>query len=399
MSSNLRILLGVSLLFGASTGIYEYILPLFLDAKRVSYGHMGMIFALAGLVMVVARIYLGGLADLWGRKPLYGAALLVCCGATAFTPFVPTTVLWQAVLKTLRDIGSLTRDTIYPVILFEERRSGFLGRIGKYRGLEFLMQAGGTLLVLAVISVLGTGMRTYQWLFLAAGGAVFFGALGWSRFVETYRPQAQRILTLRELVNLDLHPNLLLILVTGFILTFGVMLSHSFFLQLFFIKHLGASAQATIWIMVLHRATIALPMLVLGNLPLRNLRGWYIAGVVIEGACIAASAVIPSLGWSAALFLLHDLIGAGIWSPIQAMLIQQYSRDATRGVEVGKVLAWSSIGTIFAPLVAGRLAEISTMLPFLVSGLLTIGAALPLCWLQAGAPASAPAPRAGEPVH
>jgi len=396
MKSNLRLLLGISLLFGISTGIYEYVLPLFLDAQKVSYQNMGVIFALAGLVMVVARIYMGGLADRWGRKPLYGWALAVCGAASALTPFVPTYWIWQTLLKTLRDIGSLTRETIYPVILYEEQRAGFLNRIGKYRGFEFLLQAGGTLLVLVVINLIGPGIGTYRVLFLIAGGAVCLAALWWTRFTETYRPQAQRILPLRELVNFDLHRNLLLIMCTGLLLSFGVTLSHSFFLQLFFIKHFHASEQVTIWIMVAHRATIALPLLLVGNLRIQNLRAWYIVGICLEGVTIAGAAIVPSLGWSAAIFLLHDLVGAGLWTPIQAMLIQRYSRDATRGTEVGKVLAWSSVGAIFAPIVTGILAAHSSALPFLASGVLTICAAVPLCWLKTDAPS--PASATPEPV-
>jgi MFS family permease len=80
--------------------------------------------------------------------------------------------------------------------------------------------------------------------------------------------------------------------------------------------------------------------------------------------------------------LSHDLIGAGIWSPIQATLIQRFSSDEKRGLDVGKVLAWGSIGAIFGPLIAGNLALISSKLPFFISGILIIIAVTPLLFLK-----------------
>jgi MFS family permease len=115
---------------------------------------------------------------------------------------------------------------------------------------------------------------------------------------------------------------------------------------------------------------------------------------------MAACAVVPHFWTSAGIFLLHDLIGAGIWVPIQAMIIQRYSRDHRRGIEVGKVLAWTSTGVILGPLAAGSLlhlgevypslAEVSLTFPFLFSGLLMIVAVIPLLWLKLDQPAPAP---------
>ncbi|HEX2951932.1 MAG TPA: MFS transporter [Armatimonadota bacterium] len=403
MKSNLRLLLGISLLFGVSTGVYEYILPLFLDAQGISFQNIGIIFALSGLVMVIARIYMGGLADLWGRKPLYSWALAVCGSATIITPFLPS-LLWQVLLKTFRDTGTLTRETLYPVILYEEGQSGFLNRIGKFRGVEYMLQAGGTLLAGVVIRWMNSGGRpvsqsTYQTLFIIAGLVLCLGMVWWSSaFVEPARQQTQNKIGIKDLFSFDLHPNLMLILISGIIFTFGMQLSHSFFLQLFFIKHFHTSESTTSWVMVLHRVTIALPLLIVGNLRLKNLRLWYIAGLIVEGATLAVSAVLPVFIWSAAIFLLHDFIGSGIWSPIQATLIQRYSRDETRGMEVGKVLAWSSLGSIVGPLVAGMLAERSTILPFLMSGIMMALAAIPLFWIRTNLPAPSSLPQTTAPV-
>lgn len=396
MTRNLKLVLATALVFGVVTGVYEFVLPLFLRANRIEYTQLGIVFALAGLAMVVTRIYMGGLSDQWGRKPLYGWALALCGVATGLTPFFPALV-GQLLLKTLRETAALTRETLHPIVLYEERQSGFLNLIGKFRGIEFIFQGGGTLLAGAVIAVTAQEIATYRGLLLGSGVLLLLASGVWvMRFIEHRVPEPGKVVRLRELLNLDLHPNLRLIALSGVIFTFGFMLSHSFALPLFFKEHFHRGDGTVSIIMTAHRLTIALPMLLVGNLKLKNLRAWYIGTMLIEGITMGASALIPVFWLSAAVFLLHDFIGAGIWSPIQAMLIQRYSRDANRGLEVGKVLAWGGLGAVIGPLVSGYLAERNIILPFLFSGIVMAASAIPLCWLNLRAPAPAvPAPTPG----
>lgn len=387
MNFNLWLVLSTAVFYGLATGVYEYVLPQFWFAHGMSYREMGIIFAVAGMAMVLVRIYLGGLSDLWGRKPLFGLALAVCGLSTAALPMLAG-IPAQFGLKIIRDTASLTRETIFPIVLYEEQRGAFLNFISKFRGVEFLVQAGGTLLAGFIIAGLGaaSGMGFTVALYVAGGG-LLFASFCWSLlFREHRRASAPQVITLRELLNFDLHRNLLVILVAGIIFNFGVSLSHSFFLPLFFGSRFPLYAGWNPLLMTLHRVTIALPLLLVGNLRIRNLRAWYCWGFIIEGVTMAACALIPRFWASAGIFLLHDLIGAGIWSPIQATMIQRFSRDATRGIEVGKVLAWTSIGSIIGPIVAGFLANKDLTYPFFFSGLFMMVAAIPLLWLRPNAP-------------
>jgi len=399
MNSNLWLVLGTATLFGLATGIYEYVLPSYLKSQGISFETMGLIFTLAGAAMVMVRIYMGGLSDLLGRKPLYGMALVVCGLGTA-SPAVVSGLLAQLLLKIVRDTAALTRETLFPIILYEERRGAFLNIISKFRGVEFLVQAGGTLLAGAVIAAFALPTQGYRYALAIAGGALLLAAIGWAlAFREHPRTATPTVMTLRELFNFDLHPNLRIIMLAGGILTFGIALSHSFYMPLFFPERFPDHAHLNPLLMSLHRVTIALPMLVVGNLPIRNLRAWYCWGFVIEGVTMSACALLPNFWASAGTFLLHDLIGAGIWVPIQATLIQRFSRDERRGVETGKVLAWTSLGAVVGPMVAGwllklgettpALAEASIIFPFFFSGVFMIIAAVPLLWLKLDAPTAA----------
>lgn len=55
---------------------------------------------------------------------------------------------------------------------------------------------------------------------------------------------------------------------------------------------------------------------------------------------------------------------------------------SNRGIEVGKVLAWTGLGGIAGPLAAGFLAGWNPIFPFLFSGLFMIVAVIPLLWLN-----------------
>lgn len=382
MNANLWVVLGTALFCGLSTGIYELVLPLFLKGQGIRFDQMGLIFGLAGCMMVLARIYMGGLSDRWSRKHLYSLALGVCGITTGLSPTLSGWVA-QIMLKMLRDTAALTRDTIFPIILYEEQRAAFLNFIGKFRGIEYLLQAGGTLLAGVIIAQMGDETAGFRVALYVGGGLLLAATLWWMLgFYEHRQPSSQRIMALRELFSFDLHPNLRLILISGALFSIGVQLSHSFYLPIFFNARFGIPGATVAIILVIHRITIGLPMLIVGNLPIKNLRCWYVWGLIIEGITMAVCAVTPHFLASASIFLLHDLVGAGIWVPIQAMLIQRYSRDATRGIEVGKVLAWTSIGSIIGPLIAGKLAMYSPIYPFFASGLVMMLAAIPLFWLN-----------------
>ena len=81
-------------------------------------------------------------------------------------------------------------------------------------------------------------------------------------------------------------------------------------------------------------------------------------------------------------WLAHDLIGAGVWVPIQSAFIQKYSREDRRGRDVSKVLALGSLGWIFGPLLAGGIFDRWYGGPFVLSGAIMILSAFVLFALK-----------------
>lgn len=365
MGRNVQVLLLVSILFGVAGGIYEFVLPYYLEGRGLSFMNMGYVFAASTLAMFVVRLGLGNLADQWGSKRLYVAAVAsvgLACFATPFTAGLAALIA----LKTMREVGVLARDTAHPILLYAEGRTRFADFIGKTRGVEFFFQALGTLFAGLGLALVGEGGML--WAGAGALGVALlllgFGVRG------SARPTERATGGIRRLLSFDLPRNLQVIMVANFIFSIGLSTSHSFIMPLFFSQKFGVSASEVSTVMVIHRLTSVLPLLLIGRLHVRHYKAVYIGAFAVEGLTIGAGGLIPDFFWAAAVWLLHDLLGAGIWIPIQSTIIQDECREASRGLDLSKTLAFSALGGAIGPILAGYLGGISISAPYVVSGVL-----------------------------
>jgi len=365
MGRNVRVLLLVSVLFGVAGGIYDFILPYYLEGRGLSFQSMGYIFACSTLAMFAVRIGLGNLADHWGSKRLYLLAVSSCALACLATPLTASLFL-LILLKTLREVGVLARDTAHPLLLYAEGRSRFADFIGKTRGVEFFFLAVGTWI--AGLGIAAVGDRGALWL---GAGALALAAVLMGLGVRSREPaRPHQKASLRSLLNFDLPRNLKVIMLANFIFSVGLSTSHCFIMPLFFSQKFGESAATVSTVMTIHRLTSVLPLLLVGYLHIKHYKAVFIATVFLEGIAISAGALIPDFFWAAAIWLLHDLVGAGIWIPIQSAIIQDECREESRGLDLSKTLAFSALGGAIGPILAGYLAGVSISAPFVVSGLL-----------------------------
>jgi MFS family permease len=370
MGRNVRVLLLVSILFGVAGGIYEFILPYYLEGRGLSFRSMGYVFAVSTVAMFGVRIGLGNAADRWGSKRLYLLSVFSAAFACFATPFTASLALLIA-LKTMREVGVLARDTAHPILLYSEGRGRFVDFIGKTRGMEFLFQAVGTFI--AGVGIASIGDRGSLWIgagaLAAAMGLLTVGVRSQERRAAGATPGV------RGLLSFDLPRNLKVIMVANFIFSVGLSTSHCFIMPLFFSQKFGVSPSAVSTVMVIHRLTFVLPMLLVGYLHIRNYKSVFILTVIREGIAMSAGAVIPDFFWASAVWLLHDLVGAGVWIPIQSAIIQDECREASRGLDLSKTLAFSALGGAIGPILAGYLADVSISAPFFVSGALVTASA------------------------
>jgi len=413
MSRNVKVLLLISVIFGLALGIYEFIFPLYLNDMHISFRNMGIIFSLSSIAMFFIRIHAGQLADVHGRKKFYSLALLGSGLASLFTPFTLRISL-QTVLKSLREACAVVQESIHSVALYENVKSKFLDFIGKTVGAQWVFQGLGALVAGGMLVFFG-----YRNIFLFNAGLLFSAFLIFTIFFsekDFKKSDPSAAVPFRKLYALDFSRPMMIIMLSSFVFNIGMGSSHSFIMPLFFLDKFAISKGAVSIVMAVHRLTLGLPMIFAGwfinekmnlkriyiwfialegimmaasaGLPMifagwfinekMNLKRIYIWFIALEGIMMAASALIPNFFIATAVWLAHDYVGAAFWSPVSKTLIQRYSRQESRAYDVSKVAAFSTLGLIIGPLIAGWLAGISISAPFFAAGMIMIVSALML---------------------
>lgn len=414
MKKNLWALVVANSLFGLAFGVYELAFPLFLDDKGVHLETIGLVLAAAGTVNFLVVVYGGRLADLLGRKRVYGSGLAACALTNLATPLVPG-VGALAVVKTLQQAAVSVQQAMRGVLVFESvALDRFQRTFGRLAGLETSCHALGFLCV-GMVGLGPDAVLSYGGLFAISGASL---AIGWLVFRSLFRdhPLAlvdpARRLSLRTVFAMDLHPKLYLIVASGFVFTVGLSASHALW-PLYFREQLsGPWAEslsafaawlehtspwaARVWaggargpqfalisaLAIVHRLAYGVPMFVLAALVHRRLKSLFIACLVIQGLMTVGVAVAD---WTTGRFLpvavlwpLHDLVGASVWVPIQERLIQHFSRPDRRGTDVAKVRALIALGAAVGPMVGGLLMAVTPAMPFFVGGGLCVLSSLVL---------------------
>ncbi len=388
---NVPILFLISILIGLGVAVYEVALPLHLKKVGLSWRDMGWIYAAGALAICFVRFGMGAWSDRVGRKLVYTLSLVAVGVSTALTPFFANAYV-QLVLRSVALPAARVRDTMHSVLLYEDSRRGFLNIFSKTRGVEYLFHFVGLLLAgWGIDAMRRNGVASpHAWvIWIAAAVLVLAGLV----FGTLYRERARRgsggaSLSWTDLLSPRLSRPMWVMTASIFVFTLGIMISHCFALQLFFQEKYGASDRDIFAIGALHRLCCALPLLLVGHLFRRHQKSWLMLFVFIEGIFLVLPGLMPAaldyrMGpvtipalWAAVIvWLFHDVLGMGIWLPMQQELLQRFSRPEARGKDMSLAAGLGALGGIVAPPLAGWLrglpgvnAETTVNLPFIVSG-------------------------------
>ena len=386
--SGLGVLIFVSVTFGLAFGIYMTFIPLYWDELGMDRKLMGVIFSLSALGVFLLRIYVGRLSDIFGRKLFYGLSLGVACAAHFAAPMLSSKFM-QGVLKGSREISALVRETMHSVLLYERSAKKFMGSIGITRGAEFTCHGIGSLIGgwLLVAATSAGSQPNYKAPLLFSAGILLLSTVVFIGFFKARRvapqPGNEKVTSLRALLPVGLSPKLWLLIAFGFTFYVGLWATHCHVMVLFFKEMLSESLQlgttdmimGVAIIMAIHRIVAGLPMMIVGPRLRTNLKGLFIIFVFCEGAALAGAPFIPNPWIAIAVWLTHDLLGAGIWSPIYNEYIQKHARPESRAADVSKVQGLSQLGGVVGPLLASALDNVeighySVGAPFVVGGII-----------------------------
>lgn len=355
-----------SALLGLAAGLYETILPFFLKSLKLDMRAMAFVYAAAGLSFL-ARPLVGAASDRLRRKLFYSGAVWVRAAALALTPLVPAGL--QVAPKLLSDASSRVRQALHAVLSFETAPASFRLFQGRTRAFEWLAMALGALGA-GFLAASGAG----YWSFFAAAGAcaALAGLVFFVGFPEPARGERPGRLSFREFFSVPRGLRLLTVIV--FLFNAALSTSHCHVMPLFFTERLGMSIAGVAVVLAAHRVTIGLPMLFSGFFFKKNLRAAYAGFMCLEGLFIAGSGLVPRglPALAVGVWLMHDLVGAGLWAPIQDYYIQRLSSGRERAAQSGKVLSLGGLGFIVGPLVAGLVAPTGELVhwSFIASGMM-----------------------------
>ena len=394
------LLILVNAVFGLSIGLYDFLLPLFLDHSGISYGNIGIIFSFSAIFLFFVRTYSGHVSDLIGRKHIFSLSLFLCGLASLLTPFLPN-VFSQVLLRSLREVGKSIKDILQQLLVFDQWKDSFRHLFSWLSGFDSTFQGIGTLLGGFLLLRLG-----YKYSFVVPAVILISVFILFLFKFKEKRPQVvnQDVLQEREPATSDsfywsspfrhrLSKPLFLMALSGFILWVGVSMSHAFIAPLFFLHKFSISIAWISVIVAFHSLSLGLPMIMAGKVVKWNLKMTAIIFILVNGI-LTSLTIIPSYFIGAAvIWLLHDFFGASLWIPARNTLIQHYARSDSRGLDVGMVLSLQGLGWIFGPLIAGVISKYSINYPFLWSGIVTGLSVIPMFWLEHPAEESKKLPR------
>jgi MFS family permease len=409
---NFRVLIASSGLFGLAFGAYNLALPLFMRASGFSGMEGSVVFAVPLAVGVGLRLWVGRLSDMVGRKLFYVLSMFGAAICGVLTPFFPA-VIAQTALKSIRDACISIRDTLHAIFLYESDKTSFIHTIGRTMSVQLIFEAGGLVLVgygldwLLPEGKALTARATYgpilllSGLVLAAAGLLLAVGLR-----ERFRSdEGADTCFLREMFSLKLDPRLYTLMASMFIFAVGLGACHTYIMYVFWQDKFGVSQAGVGWIMAAHRLSFAVPTFFIGSIVRGRVhthrRLVMIAMIALQAVTIGAAGIIPTFEAALGVWLLHDLVGAGVWSPIRQSLLQRYSRGQKRGSDTTKALALSDFGMVlgallggwcytpqtaaalrrFIPLPGGEQAHLG--LPFFAGGVLSLVSIIPLLLLLA----------------
>jgi len=388
---NLVTLFTVSIFLGVGVAIYQVALPLYLKSVGFSWMDMGWVYGLGAIVTFAIRVGMGAWSDRVGRKLVYVLSLVATGVATMLTPLFANLYV-QAALRSVVDPMIRVRMAMHSVLLYEDSPKRFLNVFSKTRGVEFLFHFLGLLAAGACMQWMARERieSPVAWVMVGAAGMLMlsggiFGALFRERRL---RDSTRPALSWRDLARPRLSRPMWIMTASMFVFALSIQISHCFALQLFFKEKFAATNGDIFTIGALHRAACALPMLLMSHLFRRRQQRWLTLFLAIEGLFIIAPGFMPSSGafgiggigvsalWLAVfVWLFHDILGMGLWLPMQHALLQRFSSADSRGKDVSLATALSALGGVASPFIAGWLRDlpcasesVRVNLPFIASG-------------------------------
>jgi MFS transporter, DHA1 family, tetracycline resistance protein len=359
-------------------GIIIPLLPLYAESFDASPTAIGVLLASYSLAQMVATPYLGALSDRYGRRPILLFSQLgtlvsfIMLGVANSLPLV-----FVARILDGASGGNISTAQAYIGDVVEERnRAKAFGVIGAAFGIGFI--AGP-----AISAVLGANGNYRLPIFVAAAITfvslvLTFLLLPESRPAEARRAvRAPRVLDVAGLREV-LHTGQLGMVLALFFVFNVAQAGFQAMFALFAMERLGFGLRETGYMLAYSGVLAALFQ---GGATGPLVKRWgernvARTGLLMAGAALVASAFVFS--WTTLLLVLTPLsIGLSLATPTLNSILTRESPDGSYGRVLGLSQSVAALARVVGPLVAGfAFAQIGAPSPFILAGVLLLGAFL-----------------------
>lgn len=370
---SLYLVFASSLLLMMGVNLVQPVLPAMIEPLGISEAQAGLVIAVYTAPAIVLAPLLGVVADLYGRRLLLGAGLLVF-GLAGTAIFFAPSFGWVLFLRAVQGIGMSTVTPLTIVLigdlLAEHREVAgqglkvFIDRIGYI----VLPPLGGALAAVA-----------WYWPFLANVIGVPLGllVLVWMEETRT-SPAARPWAYLREIARIAHQRRLLIAFSAGFLRFF---LDYGFltYLPLFVVRTQGASTTEAGLLMVAYALGAMVTASQAGRLAARYEKTRLVLlAFLLSGVSVMAVPAVSGLLWIAAALVCYGLAN-GIISPMQKSLLTQNAPIQLRGgvvsldrlsQQIAKTSAVTVIGLLLAIVHIANLFWLLGLLAFVGVGLM-----------------------------
>ena len=349
----------------ASTMLSPFI-PVFLNRQLgISVGEVSFLYFISGLAGTITVVLVGWLIDRIGRRKVYvfgnSSSTIIPAALSLTTTF--NQALPVISLSGVMDAASRTSQTTIIADQVEE------GKRTTAYGVSRIVANCSWIVAPIVGGAILAANNNFQGLFLLssligiAGLAVFIGFVPESRKTGLERPKLPKIGVLRD------HDLLVLCVASLFAMLFYTQFYS--LLPIFAVQVKGLNSLEVGALFSISGVTV-----VLFQFPTSS---WlekvpdqtgYILGVVVMAAGITSLALAPTFDWLLLAVVIMTL-GENMFFPIASTMVTEISPESERGMYVGVLNLFLSLGSNISPLLGGTIWQLTgnPNLPWLLSPL------------------------------
>jgi len=340
------------------------VFPTYLIQRNFSATQIGLIFSIAGFFLIIARIYIGKLSDIFGRKGIMSLGLFVSSIVTFLFPFAKS-IYHFIFLRGLKDSSETfvtsVETAIHADVFRKKIRAKIMGKLGSVMPLG---RAIATILGFSVLTWL-----TIEYSFYLSGLLVLFAF-----FVLTYFFKEKRH-RIREGFRILLNPlryskvfNVLVLIAFMQSLTFGMAYLPGFFILA---ENYLKISPSMLFVLFFIAYAISTPLVYPSGKIIDKIgrRKATIIGVFLFNLLAFMYPLTKNI-FQFALVLTLISIAYYTWRVAFKTALMDETKPKIRGEQIGYYKTMDGIGMLAGPAIGGFLIDaISIQAPFIFAGI------------------------------